>query len=217
MSDEIENTEEVVETETPVVEEKKLEVELPDELKPEAKEEEITDPADKEEAGDDKDEVDPDKPATDIVYPEDTILNDEQQSEFSDIVGSQENHDKLITMLKDIGAEQAVKNEADAVATAETKSKENEATLKSDADFGKEYEANVKGVEELANELGLKEALDVKDPAIAKGLLKIVKERSDAEVHINNKKNVPTGPKKDAYGKNMMNFDKTMDALKERK
>ncbi len=206
-----------------IKEEPKLDIEVPKEILEESEakakddeEKEITDPADTEETGDDK-EVDPNTPVTDIVFPEDSILSEEQQSGFSEILGSQENYDKVIAMLQDISSAQAEKGEAEAVATAEAKSKANEETLKKDPEFGPNYEPNTKAVADLAKEIGLPEAVDLKDPQIAKALFKVVNERSDADVHIENNKPAPTGPKKDIYGKPVMEFDKTLEALKERK
>jgi hypothetical protein len=212
------NNEEVVETpevETPEAEEKNL-VELSDEVQEAIQEDKITDPADTEEEGDDK-EVDPNKPSTDIVFPEDSILTEEQQSGLSEILGSQENYDKIMTMLQDISAVQIEKDGAAAVATAEAKLKENEEALKKDPEFGKEYDANVKDINDLAKEYGAPESVDVKDPETAKFLLKIANERSDAKVHIENNKTVDAGPKKDIYGNSQVQFNKTMDQLKERK
>ena len=171
------------------------------------------DPAIAAEEGEGKD-ADPDKTSTDIVFPEGTLLSEEQQSEFAQVLGTQENLDKMMGILQNISSDQAAQAKAD----AEAKANANVESLKKDSEFGKDYEANMKSVNDLATQLGedFTKAVDTTNPAVAKALLVLAKERADADIHVNNKVKTETATKTDAAGNKQLAFGKTLDDLKER-
>lgn len=162
-----------------------------------------------------KDDDPSDTPSTDIVFAEDSTLSKEQQSELSDIFGTNEKYQKGIAWLQDISSEQVAKDKE----AAEKQEVEWGESLKKDESFGKNYNENIKLVDSFVDELSdeFKEAVNLKNPAVIKQLHLIAKERTDADVHISNSAKASQKPSHDRFGKPNFGFDKTMEALSKRK
>lgn len=206
MTEEVETKEEVTKE---VIEEPKIEAPINEELK-----EVLDENKDQVKPTEEEQEKPADTPSTDIVFPEDTSLSEEQQSEVREIFGTQEVYDKAISFLEDISSEQTAKD----TANAEAKAIADEESLKKDPVFGKDYNENMKKVEDYTNGMGedFAKAVDIKNPVVAKALLAKANLESDAKIHVETSKKTVIKPQIDSYGNPMGSFDNTLNDLKER-
>ena len=127
---------------------------------------------------------------------EDSIISDKGQ--FLDVLkkstDSQEGFDNLMGYVKDLGekAQETMKAEEDAKWDKTREAWEVE--VKKDPDLGKDYEATIKMANDTAESIGLDKWLTEtgfsKSPEVIRAMVKIGRERADAEVITGNTGNV---------------------------
>lgn len=167
-------------------------------------EEKEVDPAEKVEEEDDK--IDPNKTSTDIVFPEN--FSEDAQSKLEGVFKDQESLDKTVAFLTDISSQETEKQDN----AMKAKLAEWDNTLRKDDKFGLDYDSNMEDVNKFVSEQSegfqkfIKDSGVDKNPEFVKTLHSIVKERADADIHINNSKE--KAPVKSGF-----DFSKTLNEI----
>lgn len=158
-----------------------------------------------------EDKADSEQEAVEINLPEDSIVEDKEafMNALKGATESQEGFDKLMEQVKELGEKAQEKAEAESQAAWENTLTKWEGELKSDEDFGKDYEANTKSAMEVAEDIGLaswlKDTGFDKNPDVLKAMLKVHTERSDAAIRMGRK--AEAGHPKNADGTHKIVFD----------
>lgn len=158
-----------------------------------------------------EDKADGEEETVEINLPEDSIVEDKEGflNSLKEATKSQEGFDKLMEHVKELGEKAQEKAREEDQAAWENTLTKWEDELKSDENFGKDYDANTKNAMEVAQDIGLagwlKDTGFDKNPDVLKAMLKVHTERSDAAIRMGRK--AEAGHPKNADGSHKIVFD----------